>query len=282
MSETFPCPYCGIRFGWKAELVGRTAKCRKCGHSFSVPDLSGAPLSSLLDEELLDAGAAGATRPETGAAGNDRPALGRRVTLDNSTEASNPGLVRVQWAKYLACYPWESVLTLFACVVAAGLAVTFGQKQVPPAVSVAAGVVAVLAGVRWQLLKCKEHFFHGCVCPAVVISTNPYLIAAATDLTTAAEDSYPAIKVMKQPLDKMTGGPPEIGTRLATVAIYHGDLKSGCWSDFEPLAVNCVTTDEREIARVLGSITREEWDDLDRGVRQMPGRPKTGDLFFVE
>jgi hypothetical protein len=201
--------------------------------------------------------------------------------MDNSTVASNPGQLVIQWGKYLACYPWEPVFTLIAGGLGVGAAVGFGNGQLPATAAIAIGVVAILGAVGWQLLQRRDHFRHGCVCPAVVISTNPYLIAVATDLATTDAARYPAIKIMKQPLGKMTGGPPQIGTRLATVATYRGDVNSAHWDDFEPIVVNCVTTDEREIARVFSSITQEEWEDLDRGVRHLPERPKPGSLIMV-
>jgi hypothetical protein len=270
-----------VRFGWKAELAGRKMKCKKCGRSVTVPDPSNASLSSLLDEELPDAGPSLSARPKTESAANDPSELGRSLTMSNSAAASNPGRLRIQWGKYFACYLWEPVFTLIAGGIGIVVAVVFGKGQVAPMVAITIGVVAVLGMVGWQLLQRYEHFRHGCVCPAMVIATKPYLIAVASDLTTTEGASYPAIKIMKQPLGKMTGGPPEIGMRLATVATYRGDPNSAHWSDFEPLAVNCVTADEQAIARVFNSITQEEWDDLDHGVQQIPKRPKSGNLIMV-
>jgi hypothetical protein len=155
------------------------------------------------------------------------------------------------------------------------------KNQVSPLVAIVGGSAAVIVTIGYNLFQRKEHFWHGCVCPAVVIKKNPYLIAAASDLTTGG-GCFPAIKIMRQPLQNMTGGPPDIGTRLATVATYRGNTNAQHWTDFEPLAINCVTSDLDAIDRVTQSIPQYEWDMLERGLNYVPTSVSSGKIIFFD
>jgi hypothetical protein len=123
-------------------------------------------------------------------------------------------------------------------------------------------------GVRWQGL-------YGETNPAVVVSTEPSLVAVWTDMTTGG-DPWPAIKVVPQPLGRMTGGPPAVGDRLAAVALYYGSGKEGHWDDFTPEVVNCLTTDPGVIARVVATIDEEQWQALTEGLGRIPTPAKPG------
>jgi hypothetical protein len=92
---------------------------------------------------------------------------------------------------------------------------------------------------------------------------------------------YPVIKILNQPLDKMTGGPPKPGKPLAAVALYEGNLGSDHWSNFSPVVVNCVSTNAAAIERVRQSIEDEEWLALKKGLAQVP-RPLRPGLYRVD
>ncbi len=204
------------------------------------------------------------------------------MTVDNNTVASNPGGLRIEYGKYLSSYPWMPALlgaiAIFAVLAALVLA---AQGKGANAGGWAAGAIAAVVMLGFQLIRAREQFLHGCVCPAVVVSVRPYRLAAATDLSTGG-GYYPAIKIMAQPLGRMTGGPPALGTRLATVALYHGNANEPHWRDFEPLAVNCVTTDTAEIQRILASIPQEEWDMLENGLPQVREPYRSGKLCMLK
>ena len=282
MSHTFSCPHCATQYVWKANLAGKQVRCKKCANPIAVPSAASPPVANLVPDELFKKAADTEPLIATLVPTPQPPqSPGRSITMDDTTSASNPGLLKVQWKKYLVCYKWEPLIWIL-CGVGVLLVIVFSGQQ---KTSIPVAVISIVSGlsviVGWNLLQRKEHFWHGCTCPAVVISKNPYLIAAASDLSTGG-GYFPAIKIMRQPLKNMTGGPPEIGTRLATVATYRGNVKSQHWTDFEPLAVNCATTDLDEIDRVFQSIPQDEWDMLDRGLTQIPTGVKSGKIFFIE
>ena len=199
---------------------------------------------------------------------------GPTVTLNDGAEASNPGLLRVNYLKYARSFPlMPAALTLglLVCLVAA------------PFLDLAVSITVLIAAVIVYFLYWKrvgEHFWHGCVCPAVVVSDDPYRVAVSTDLTTGVGE-YPVIKVLGQPLGEMTGGPPKPGTPLATVALYSGNVGSDHWDDFEPKVINCVSTDQAAIERVLQGIPEDEWQALQHGLAQL-SRPLKPGLYPVE
>lgn len=281
MAQTFPCPHCETRYGWKAELEDRRVKCKKCGESFSVPALP-RELDSGGPEELPQiVTRRKSARSTANSAGHGPSAADLPMTLESRSVASNPGRLKMQLGKYLTCYPWESLLILCVGTLAGCVAIPFLKAPATPVIAIAAGAAGGLLIAVYRLIQRKEQFWHGCTCPAVVISTKPPLIAAAADLATTSRGYHPAIKIIRQPLSKMTGGPADKGMRLATVAVYQGNPESAHWSNFHPQVVNCATTNERDIERVLESIPQEEWDMLDLGLDQLPENAKCGKLFFL-
>jgi hypothetical protein len=85
-----------------------------------------------------------------------------------------------------------------------------------------------------------------------------------------SRQAYPAIKILKQPLNRMTAEPAYDGMRIATVALYHGDARQAAWLDFSPEVINCVVQDPGEIQRVRGSISEEDWQLLDGWLAHVP------------
>jgi hypothetical protein len=128
----------------------------------------------------------------------------------------------------------------------------------------------------------REQFSHGCTNPAVVVSERPYLIAVATGLGNTQDGPYyPVVKIVPQPLDKMTGGPPKIGLKLATIALYERGPAVDRWETFDPIVVNCVTSNEEDIQRVFDSIEPEAWENLDKDLKLIPNEYKAGCQFSI-
>src|SRR5882724_10381154 len=44
---TFLCPSCGAKFEFAANMAGRSGKCARCGHLFTVPESASAPANSV-------------------------------------------------------------------------------------------------------------------------------------------------------------------------------------------------------------------------------------------
>ncbi len=186
----------------------------------------------------------------------------------HGTRASgNPGRLRVDWAKAITTRP--TFLILGIVLILFGLLVCCTVN--PPWI----GLVFVVTPI-WMALRhyreVKQKFYGGDVCPAIVLSDK--LVAVMTDLCVGSA-SRPAIKVMRYPLSKMTGGLPPVGSRVATVAFYYGPPKETAWRDFSPEVIACWVTNENEIQRVTNSITEPEWRQLDALLNRIP-KPEPG------
>ena len=102
---------------------------------------------------------------------------------------------------------------------------------------IVAGVVSILlfgffCWFYWK--RIQGQFEHGCANPAQVLSLDPPLIAALTDLTKGGYPT-PVIKVLKQPLGKHAGPPLKVGQIIPTVAFYEDRFDQGPhWSTFDP------------------------------------------------
>jgi hypothetical protein len=212
------------------------------------------------------------------------PLIPNPVTVDRNTAAYLPGRLPVQMDVYRRCFPIEAYVMPFVLTVAgAGLIMTAVALPIEAAargaywpvkfVLFTAGVGATLL---WRGLKMltgvREHFDHGCVTPAVVVSENPYLIAVYTDLSTYHGMSWPVIKIEAQPLEKARGPRPAVGDRLPTVSLYYGNARQSHWTTFKPIAAACVTDDAAQVERLLAALDAhpDTWRKLERYLPQVP------------
>jgi len=245
---------CGKKLRVPDEMIGKRVRCPACGHVLPVT------AEEEEGEQTEEQASTGVTWEELGL---PRPKPGSREAM-----ASNPGRVPVHYWHYFRCFPRYPLV--LACLMLVFIAAAFWHW------GFWAGFVVLLvanylywSGARWQGL-------YGDVNPAVVVSTDPYLVAGFTDLGTGPREHGPAIKVGRQPLQRMTGGPPALDTRLATVATYFGSDKASHWDDFFPEVVNCLTTDAKVVARTLATILDDEWEQLDEGLKKVPRPYKPG------
>jgi hypothetical protein len=186
--------------------------------------------------------------------------------VDPRTAASNAAGVRINIAHYLWCHPAELV---FAALLIVGGAIGAAVVMHPALLIVsAAGAWLFFQG----LMTARAKFRTGDVCPAVVVSDRPYRIAACTDLSTRGAGNRPAILIKRAPLSRMAGGPPALGQRLATVALYYGSLSDNAWKNFDPTVLACATRDAAAIARVTNSIATSKWRQLDALLARLPHR----------
>src|SRR5262245_2040561 len=98
--------------------------------------------------------------------------------------ASNPGNLKISLMKYLFCFPLMPFVGVLCCLVGCLLALliyTFWSFSWsgPLAAGLAFGPIT-LTWIQWSVMK--DWFRKGCVCPAVVVSTDPYLIAVHASL----------------------------------------------------------------------------------------------------
>jgi hypothetical protein len=187
-----------------------------------------------------------------------------RWTLDSETEASNPGNVKVQRTTWFIAYPfwpivWATVLFLFVI-----LATLFHWSFWIPA--------AILLFINWfYWQQVTGHFAYGDANPGLVVSTNPVLIAVATDLT-KGHGEFPVVKVFQKRIRLINGLPVEIGSRVATVAVYTAtsDDNDPYWEDFDPRPVSCATSNQAEIQAVMNTFSKRDWENLEASIRGLP------------
>jgi Protein of unknown function (DUF3239) len=236
----------------------------------------------------------------------------RKSTLDQGAQASLPGRLKVNHWKYFSSFPQESwqqfsplLNWLFCFIVCNAICWTLVEtiakplsNQSPQTSSILfqilglrllvmgtvnlifiRSLISTYQTVYHWLCGIQDKFLYGCINPAVVVSHSPYLVAVSTDLSVGGE-SYPVIKILPQPLDKIKSGIPSINTRLATVAVYFGSYSRPHWDDFFPVVIDCVTNDSSDIEQTLARIDREGWADLQDGLRQVK-TPLTPGLYFI-
>ena len=179
------------------------------------------------------------------------------------TFASNPAMLKLSAGQWLAANPSTIYVALGMAVV--GLAVVFIKFPIGAVLLVSSGIF-----LYREIREAKQKFFGGDVCPGIVLSAEQNLVAVYTDLVAAGSRPYPVIQIMKQPLHRMTAGQAYDGMRVATAALYLGDVKAPAWKNFWPEVINCVVHDPTEIERVLGSISEREWQMLDACLAQIP------------
>jgi hypothetical protein len=186
--------------------------------------------------------------------------------------ASNPAKVRLQVGHFLKC-DLKDVLILAGAIVLSGIIAIFNWK--PALLVLGIGVAVVIFGI----FQTKNMFDVGDVCPAMVIDPQRNLVAVATDLSKTGKP-HPVVKVLKQPLKRVTGGPFERDARLAFVAMYNGFAQEPRWRDFGGYLVNTGTTDQKAIKKTLRSISDEQWEGLEAAVAELekPYRPGLYDV----
>lgn len=196
-------------------------------------------------------------------AGNSSVTGDSRLRGGQNTFASNPAKLDLNYFQWLATHPAHIGLYLTFAFVGLILLVV---KWLPGlAVLVAVGITF------WRSRQdLRRKFFIGDVCPGVVISAQQGLVAVWADLKAAANIPRPAIKILRQPLDKIRLYQLQDGMRVASVAEYYGQAQETTWKNFFPEVIPCVVHDEAENQRILDSISEEQWQALDAGLARIP------------
>lgn len=195
-------------------------------------------------------------------------------TLDDSARASNPGNFEVNPFRWVRHYPKWPLIWLCGLGSFVALAVLVHWSFWVFAL--------LLLGMNWfYWQRVREHFRHGCANPAIIVSMEPTLIAVSTDLT-KGRGQYPVIKIIEKELPAACGQFPQVGCRLAAVALYEvsADDKLPHWEDFDPRPIDCATGDLDVVRAVTGTFAKEDWDELRVWLRQVP-RPYRCGLYHI-
>jgi hypothetical protein len=195
------------------------------------------------------------------------------------TVASNPGNLSLQWRHYLR-YAREQVIVVAAAAAISipGVIVAWLCGSLPWTVGLGFLPIASLWRLKDHLQDMRRHFRMGCVNPAVVVSDDPVLIAAFTDLSKSDDASFPAIRIVRGHMQRLGLPRPRVGDRLATVSLYEGNIHDGTpsWTDFHPYPASAATSDQAALERVMASIPAEDWTELTQALAQVPQPFETG------
>lgn len=197
---------------------------------------------------------------------NSRPAADH-VSIDRAARRA------VSYGQYARCFPrWSTAGMAFLAV---GIVLLYRGTSIGMAVLWLGGLCLARDWYRFRRRVASSR-----ICPARVIWESPYLVAVLCDLSPRDTTSAPAIVVLEQPLQRMTGGAPAAGARLAALVAFGGDPHAECWSEVSAMVVNCCMQDRAAIGEVLAAIGDAEWQQLEVGLLQLSPSPKPG-LFRV-
>lgn len=186
----------------------------------------------------------------------------RAYSVDPLSQASNPGDYRVQWPQFFRAFPQPARGIAFALIFLLSATLRFHWLWAVP-------LVGLLVLCFLLLRRVREHFAFGNTLPAVIVSHDPPLIAALTDLTTGFGD-FNTIKILDQPLKECGLSDAPIGTRIPTVALYRGTGESGHWDDFFPVLLAAATRKPEAHARAMASFDEDDWRELEDGLATLP------------
>lgn len=185
------------------------------------------------------------------------------LTTDNDTVASTPGKIPLNRFQWFRCYPKWPLIWGLSFLLFLWLALSHGWGWWLPSVP-----LLMMNWLYW--IRVREHFASGDVCPAIVISVTPLVLAVGTDLRKAF-DPHPAVKVVLIPSASLPKQFRVVGTRIATVALYRRSQEtSSRWSDFDPRPVGAATTRLAVIEDAASRIPESLWNDFDQWRQQVP------------
>lgn len=194
--------------------------------------------------------------------------------------ATNPGRLRVNPLLYVYCFPFWPLFwgCLGALLFIGALAHAIADAKNWGVAVFWGAIVFLMNALYWN--RVYSIFWNADVCPAVVVSERPGLVAVWTNMTTDLDGWHPAVKIVRHPLKRMSGEPVKKGTRLATISHYNGNGENECWDNFYPTVVNCVTTNLFLVARAKRRVGRDDWQHLREYLRDVPKPFRPGIYFF--
>lgn len=195
-------------------------------------------------------------------------------------EASNPAKIRLQMFRFFFVEEGKAGLICFGVFgIFLLLAILFrGWLLWGGAALFAFLSLRYCVGSKWKYRVTT-------VCPAVVLSRNPYWMASYANLAGLRNDEYPVIQIRSFGVHKRNGEIAPPGTRFAILGEFqqYNDDESR-WESCGVMLPEDGTSDAKTLKRVLNSITEEEWAMLDRGVQLLskPYEHGTYPLFELE
>jgi hypothetical protein len=134
---------------------------------------------------------------------------------------------------------------------------------------------ALILTIVVYVKKIRLHFAKGDCCPAIVVSTNPVLLAVYTDLRKGSKP-YPVLKVMPARLGKGQEPKPALGMKVVVVASYIGKRdESPAWRDIRAYVAQSATGEPSELDRLIQSLGGR-WLALAKYLPHLPKPIKPG------
>ena len=118
-----------------------------------------------------------------------------------------------------------------------------------------------------------EQFRFGCINPSVVLDSEKGLIATFTNLTGSGNQPTPVIRISAEPLHLIKNKLVENGLRIPTVAFYlrnMADPTATVWADFDPKIPHCFTDDTNACNNLMFKISGNAWTSLNIDLEQVP------------
>lgn len=193
--------------------------------------------------------------------------------VDNSSRASDPGATKIKllpsiW--YLRKeYFWVFAITAFFIYLAFSSSIFW-----------ALGAALPLYWAYRRYISLGQYLQMGCKNEAVLIATNPNLLAVYTDLGNRGDNFY-YIKIVKFPANKIAGKPIKVGMRVAVVSTYEDHGFEGRWGDFNPIPITLVNPTAEASEKALANSTPEDWQEFDEKIQRIP-RPFRPGLYPVD
>lgn len=171
--------------------------------------------------------------------------------------ASNPGKLRVSMLNFLRYYLFGFPLHLKIYAGVCLFVVVFYQIT---------GLIPVTIlysfFLYYQIAHYNQYFILGNICPSIVISIKPLVIAVYTDLSKMG-GGYPVLKVTTI-IDNKKSRIKKVGDIIPTIACYCASGNNIHWLDFDPIPAYYASSNTEELQRVRETISEEDLEKLKR------------------
>lgn len=182
--------------------------------------------------------------------------------------ADTPSHINVNLLRWLSFRPWFACawLVMLVASVLLSFVSTFGGAAI--------GALILIAASYW--FRIWKFFWHGGLIPAVVVSEEPPLVAAYSNLSQVAE-FLPHVKVQQVRL----GDAPKIGQRVVGVAWYTMPVAGRTWVDFKVVPLLQATASSEKLAAAEAKLGEDSWQLLNVSLASL-SKPIQPGLYAID
>lgn len=249
---------CGKRYRIDDQFAGRIAACKSCGKKLKVPRPEDRVAAKPAAAQADAAGEATAKQLKKIPV-EDRPGRTAPVPKNAKPRVPNPALTYLDRVHALRNVRFLPLFLLTLVVVVFALTVLLTSWKI----ALGLALLTVPLAVVQILLGLQKKAIGGDVLPALVIDTDPDLVAIMVNLSLDSRKPVWAVKIVKVSLASMADGPAAIGEQLPVAVTYKAPERGGVWNDVDPVPVAALTRNRADLQRVLASIPKTQWQKLD-------------------